>query len=110
MYICNECGVLFDEPARYGEIHHELDNKAIEYFSCCPNCGDTFFEEALRCDYCGNEFRDEDMVEGLICKDCLEDIIGGRQDIVEAFIMENKEAFAEFVHDHKDMNQEAKND
>ena len=106
MYICNACGVLFDEPAKYGEIHDELDNKAIEYFSCCPNCGDTFFEEARRCDYCELEFRDEDLIGGTLCGDCLEDIIHGRNDIVEAFIMENKEAFAEFVHEYKDLKPE----
>jgi hypothetical protein len=97
VYICRECGVVFEEPSKYGEIHYELDDKAMEYFSCCPNCGDTFFEEAINCICCGYEFLEDDLIGNLICKDCFEDIIEDRHDLVKAYIMEDPQAFAEFV-------------
>jgi hypothetical protein len=98
MFICPECGCLFEEAARFGEVHNELDEKAIEYFSCCPNCGDLNFEEAVRCDYCEEEFREDDLIGGTLCKDCLEEIISARQDVVKAYILTDREAFADFVH------------
>ena len=102
MLICPECGFLFEEPARYGEIHTELDDKAIEYFSCCPNCGDTNFEEAVRCDYCEEEFLEGKLIGGTLCPDCLEEILKARQDIVKAYILTDREAFADFVHYYED--------
>ena len=100
MYICNVCGVLFEEPSKIGEVHYELDEKAVEYFSCCPNCGDTDFVEAVQCDYCGEDFRESELIGGTLCPDCLDEIIHGRQDVVKAFIMQDQAIFAEFVHNY----------
>jgi hypothetical protein len=45
MYICLECGELFEQPLRYKEECGE-DN------TCCPSCkGD--YVQTFRCDECG---------------------------------------------------------
>ena len=53
MYICNECGAVFDEPAVEREVHFWIDGSPVEEFSACPECGDTDFTEAFECDGCG---------------------------------------------------------
>ena len=53
MYICNECGAVFDEPAVEREVHFWIDGSPLEEFSVCPECGDTDFTEAFECDGCG---------------------------------------------------------
>ena len=108
MYICPECGSTFSEPSVYGEVHTELDDRPVEYFSCCPNCGEGGFEEALCCDYCENWFCTDDLIGGTLCRDCLEELAEQRKDIVKAFIMADAEAFAEYAHDYLD--QEKKGD
>lgn len=53
MYICNDCGAVFDEPAVEREVHFWIDGSPAEEFSVCPECGDTDFTEAFECDGCG---------------------------------------------------------
>lgn len=72
MYICKECGHIFEEgeQSTYIERHDEVDGFP-EYFSCCPVCGGDY-EEAVICEACGGAFHpDDDRMVGKWCKDCL---------------------------------------
>jgi hypothetical protein len=72
MYICKECGHIFEEGEQktYVERHDEVDGFP-EYFSCCPVCGGDY-EEAVICEACGGAFgQDDDRMVGKWCKDCL---------------------------------------
>ena len=99
-YICRECGYVFEEPSRVQEIHHEVDGRQVEIFCVCPNCGDTFFEDAITCGYCEEEYAEDDMVAKLFCKKCIDEMIRCRQDIVKAYIGEDLESFAEFADEY----------
>ena len=38
LYICHNCGEIFDEPRTYHETHGFTDGR-YERQSCCPCCG-----------------------------------------------------------------------
>ena len=63
MYIC-ECGAVFEEPRRYEEHHPYGMGYATEEFYECPVCREGHFEEATRCEVCG------EWSATRICKDC----------------------------------------
>lgn len=45
MYICLDCGELFEKPLKYIEDHGESN-------SCCPVCGGSYVS-TFRCEECG---------------------------------------------------------
>ena len=67
MYICNYCGETFEDCKIIEEHHPYGSTTAIENWYVCPYCNDTDFEEAQRCERCG-EFV-ADLQEGL-CDIC----------------------------------------
>ena len=52
MYICLDCGWLFDEPHHYVETHG-LDDPPYEEWDGCPYCGGAY-DETYKCDSCGH--------------------------------------------------------
>ena len=103
-YICRACGNIFEEGEGrlIGERHFELDEGDIHYewFVICPCCGSSQFEEADSCRQCGGAFLHEDLVDGLYCKDCMEELYYSRHAI--GFARENRDAFAEYVKEEID--------
>lgn len=85
MFICLECGELFESPKRI------IDE---EYYGCyqydyeCPYCGGDY-EEVVECLGCGKNFGESDLTEGF-CKKCEKEI----QDKVKQF-------FEQFSEDEK---------
>ena len=53
MFICNNCGNVFDEPSSYSESHPYGMGYASETICVCPYCRDTDFTEAEECSRCG---------------------------------------------------------
>lgn len=51
IFICLECGHIFDEPKICTE-KHGLDSPPYETYSACPYCEGTF-TKAHECDSCG---------------------------------------------------------
>lgn len=92
MYYCVRCGHAFSEAKAYfhrGEF----------YGLVCPECGCYEFEDAHECCYCESWRPDSEMISGLLCPWCYDQIIRNRTDIVKAFIDIDKDAFAEFVNE-----------
>ena len=59
MWICNDCGAVFDEPEDYYEHdtgYHEID---------CPHCGSDDIDEAKRCAECDEWANEKNLVNGL---------------------------------------------
>lgn len=73
MYLCNNCGEVFEEPKTVEEHHPYGMSYAVEKWSVCPHCKDTDFDEAKQC-YCCGEFFAE-LHEGL-CDCCYGDMYG----------------------------------
>lgn len=73
MYICNCCGAVFETPAVYEEHHPYGMTSATEYFSVCPDCGETDFDDAKKCKRCGEFVAELD--DGL-CDCCYGDMYG----------------------------------
>ena len=107
MYICNDCHAAFDEPGYRveRECHAWLDDKPVreECYPICPECGSENFEEADYCEYCGDVVRKTELIGGCVCEKCLEEIFHGRSDLVRAYILEDKAAFGEWLHEHMEM-------
>lgn len=57
MYICLDCGKLFEEPRKYVETHG-FDSPPYEEWYGCPECGGVY-TETKRCDNCGRWIRGE---------------------------------------------------
>jgi rubrerythrin len=74
MYICNNCGEVFDTPETYEEHHPYGTGYASEKWSVCPNCGEPDYDEAKQCERCG-EFVAELDGDGL-CDVCYGDMHG----------------------------------
>jgi hypothetical protein len=51
MWVCVNCGHVFEEPACWDE-RHGFDHGPFERLSGCPRCFESYVE-AHRCDCCG---------------------------------------------------------
>lgn len=67
MFICPECGALFEEPKIYYEHHPYGMGYADEKWAVCPECGEAGFEKAKWCKCCGEWV--EKLTDGL-CAEC----------------------------------------
>ena len=71
MFVCIECGNVFQEPMCWEE-KYGLDCGPYEKWSGCPNCGSSY-TKAYRCDYCG-EWITGDYIkvenDNRYCKNC----------------------------------------
>ena len=65
MYICEDCGAVFDDPKVIGDD--------VDRGECCPDCGSYYFDEALECEECGEYFPAADIYgyDHHMCKECL---------------------------------------
>ena len=73
MYICEDCGSVFDEPKIVYERHPYGMGYATEAFGICPHCKSSNFDTAKRCSRCDEyvaELHDE------LCDICYEDMYG----------------------------------
>lgn len=71
MYICLDCGEIFEEPKYYTE-KHGLDTPPYEEYRGCPVCGGGY-EGAKICDICKSYITDEYIVTSnndIICENC----------------------------------------
>lgn len=81
MYICKECGKVFEEPVvMYDDPSPSgisLSAGAYEYHAC-PYCESDDVGEAVECPCCG-EYHDYD--DGIVCKECRDGIAGELDEI-----------------------------
>lgn len=52
MFLCNDCGEVFDEPHEATIYHSEVDYQCEEYYCVCPSCGENDFDEVVQCEVC----------------------------------------------------------
>lgn len=52
MFICLDCGCVFDEPKHWIETHG-LDSPPYEEWDGCPSCGGAY-AETYKCDGCND--------------------------------------------------------
>lgn len=52
MFICLDCGCVFDEPKHWIETHG-LDSPPYEEWNGCPSCGGAY-AETYKCDGCND--------------------------------------------------------
>ena len=72
MYICLDCGYLFNEAKPYVE-KHGLDTPPYEHLKGCPNCLSGSYVETPKCDICGTYATNRYIVtkEGqVVCDQC----------------------------------------
>ena len=75
MFICRDCGEIFDDfkivkdPRPYGE------QTVYEEFGVCPHCESDACEEAQPCTRCGEYFAEDELEEGL-CDYCHGELYG----------------------------------
>lgn len=74
MYLCANCGRMFDSPEEVEDFTSEFWGATVRHFTTvCPNCGSDDFDEMDKCDVCGEEIAPgEDLCEN--CRDLIRDI------------------------------------
>lgn len=71
MYLCLDCGKLFETPTHYTEAHG-LDAPPYETWMGCPVCGGAYVE-TMRCEQCGEWITGEyiELNDGqCVCDEC----------------------------------------
>lgn len=68
MFICNNCGEVFEYPKIDKQLYS--DPYGEEDYPVCPECFDNDYEEAVQCECCGKYFNEANMHSGW-CVDCL---------------------------------------
>jgi DNA-directed RNA polymerase subunit RPC12/RpoP len=64
-YKCYDCGETFNEPKTVKEPHGEV-------LACCPYCNGSF-DEAKKCEICGEYFFEDELNGGCVCDGCVEE-------------------------------------
>lgn len=86
MYICEDCGSVFEEPKRkqitfesYYGVSDLFDSRTRMDLLTCPLCDSEDFEEAVECDCCERLVREVHTTEDIpncqfrsVCEECLE--------------------------------------
>jgi hypothetical protein len=105
-YICKKCGKTLHEE-NFGEVY---DNETGMYIDFCPFCGNhDHFEDAERCECCGEIFPVKEM-SGKLCESCLTEAANdkkARADYFESLddsvqcdiVFADAEDFANFITD-----------
>lgn len=76
MYICLDCGYVFDDgEERVWREKHGLETPPYEEFRGCPVCGGAYEETTQRCKDCDEFVLSENLYEGR-CEKCLAETIG----------------------------------
>ena len=70
MYLCLDCGQIFEHSKHYVEAHG-FDSPPYEEWNGCPACGGSFID-ALQCSICGKYIRDDfiELKNGDIIGEC----------------------------------------
>ena len=74
MFVCLDCGAIFEEPLTVYESMEFWGAPAWEAWGACPNCRSTEIDEAKRCERCGEYVAD---LEDGLCDLCHDDLYGG---------------------------------
>ena len=72
MFICHECGEVFEEPKIIEEHHPYGMTYATEEWAVCPHCGENNFDKAKKCSMCGEYVAEVDEEE--LCEVCHSDM------------------------------------
>lgn len=71
MYMCIDCGAIFQAPKQYVE-KHGFDDGLYEHLTCCPICGGSYVTTS-KCSIC-NEYITDKYVEldnaMRVCSNC----------------------------------------
>jgi len=93
MYICDDCGHIFEEPITWEE-RHGFTHGPFERWYGCPHCKGSY-EEAKRCDNCGEYISKDESSD--LCRACQDDVV----DRFNRFIRDEfNEAEREFLLEH----------
>lgn len=73
MFVCENCGDVFEECETVEEQHPYGEGYATERWAVCPCCGSSNIDEAKKCEHCGEwvaELKDD------LCEECYGDMYG----------------------------------
>lgn len=73
MYICEECGAVFEEYEVYKEQHPYGMGYSTEEIAVCPYCKETGIKAAKKCSRCDNWVAE---LEDGLCDACYGDVYG----------------------------------
>ena len=69
MYICPNCGAVFETPRGITIRHTSLSGRTHEDLTVCPVCDDDTYEPATRCSTC-DAYISETQARFGLCADC----------------------------------------
>lgn len=74
MYLCVNCGEMFDCPESARDFDSEYFGRSVTHYTdVCPQCGSDDIEEMDRCEICGEYIKQgEDLCEW--CRELVKDL------------------------------------
>lgn len=103
-FICNECGRVFsgDDSGTEEFLHTEVRPHFVERYVVCPDCGSASYDDAVECCRCGEPRREEDLLGGYYCADCMADLRDAYHE--REYVSENLDDYADWIHDRRQRN------
>lgn len=94
MYKCNDCKSTFEN------CHTVIDDNSEKWY-VCPNCRSTDFDEAKRCEECGDFFVDSR--ENETCEECLKELQYRFSDLLHQNFTERQIRALNIIYEGKDL-------
>lgn len=92
MYICKECGLIFNQPAKYEEDRTPggafEGGSFIESFSGCPRCSGGY-DEAMLCPRCEDTYISTNSRDPF-CDDCVSNLLTQARNIFDENFREDE--------------------
>lgn len=101
MYICNECGLVFNSPKKYSEdctpYGGPVEPGFSHTYSGCPSCEGSY-DEATECVRCNNEYISIESSYPF-CKGCQDDLATVLAEVITNNFREDE---YDFIYDYMD--------
>ena len=94
MYKCNNCKATFEQ-------YETITESNGEKWYVCPHCRGTDFDEAKKCEYCGNYFVESR--DDVTCENCLDEVKTRFSNMLNNNFTEHEKKLLNIIYDGRNL-------